>query len=183
MHFVLHFIYLDIIIEKVEQVKRKSKKTFTIADMGCGDAALAKYFAGKEDKDSVKVHSYDLVAGNEFVTQSSMDNVPLDADCCDVVVFCLSLMGINIKDCLLEANRILKKDGILLIAEVSSRFEDFSVQKFNQTLEAFNFRMQKQQFLQPNDFFVLFQGRKTDSVTKLKGLPYVTLKACRYKIR
>jgi ribosomal RNA-processing protein 8 len=174
---------LDVIIQKIEQTRPQAKKSFKIADLGCGDAQLAQHFANKPETQSIKVHSFDLIAANETVTQASMDNVPLDENSCDAVVFCLSLMGTNVKDCLLEANRILKKEGLLLIAEVSSRFDELSAQKFNQTMETFQFRMNKQQFLQPNDFFVLFQGRKIESVTKLKGLPNVTLKACRYKIR
>lgn len=42
----------------------------------------------------------------------------------DVAVFCLSLMGTNIRDFLQEANRVLKPGGLLKVAEVSSRFED-----------------------------------------------------------
>lgn len=176
---------LDVIIKKIVQSKPKSKKAFVIADMGCGDAQIAQHFANSKDEKwaNVKVHSFDLVSNNEFVTQASMHNVPLAENSCDVVVFCLSLMGINVKDCLLEANRIMKKDGTLLILEVSSRFEEIAPIKFTQILESFEFSTSKHQFLPPNDFFVFFQGRKRDNVTKLKGLPFVTLKACRYKIR
>ena len=52
-----------------------------------------------------------------------MKNVPLKDETCDIAVFCLSLMGTNLAQFLLEANRILKKDsGMLKIAEVRSRF-------------------------------------------------------------
>lgn len=72
-----------------------------IADFGCGEAKLAQ---------SVKqtVHSFDLVAENERVTACDMAHVPLQNNSIDVVVFCLSLMGTNLQDYLLEANRVLK---------------------------------------------------------------------------
>ena len=41
-----------------------------------------------------------------------------------MVVFSLSLMGTNFPDFLVEANRVLKEDGLVIIAEVLSRFED-----------------------------------------------------------
>lgn len=177
--------------------------------MGCGDARLAQYFKKycteytkemeegddliDEDEEDPKitrpkslnviVHSFDLVSTSPLVTQASMDNVPLDSGSCDIVVFSLSLMGTNIKDYLLEANRILRNNGSLLIIEVASRFEETSASKFNSLLESFNFKMSKLQFLKPNDFFVFFTGRKTETVTKLKGLPQISLKACKYKLR
>ena len=50
--------------------------------------------------------------------------MPLLDNSLDVVVFSLSLMGTNFPDFLVEANRVLRKDGIVIIAEVLSRFED-----------------------------------------------------------
>lgn len=72
-----------------------------IADFGCGEAKLAQ---------SVKqtVHSFDLVALNGLVKACDMSSVPLKSNTVDVAVFCLSLMGTNLKDYLVEANRVLK---------------------------------------------------------------------------
>ena len=42
----------------------------------------------------------------------------------DAGVFCLSLMGTNFPEFLREANRVLKRDGKLFVAEVLSRFSD-----------------------------------------------------------
>ncbi len=38
-----------------------------------------------------------------------MKNVPLNPQSCDIVVFCLSLMGTNVADFLCEAHRVLKQ--------------------------------------------------------------------------
>lgn len=48
------------------------------------------------------------MAAEECVTACDMANVPLEKNSVDVVVFCLSLMGTNLSDYILEANRILK---------------------------------------------------------------------------
>ncbi|KAG2456398.1 ARFP2 protein, partial [Polypterus senegalus] len=50
--------------------------------------------------------------------------VPLPDNSVDIVVFCLSLMGTNLCDFLVEANRVLVSNGVLKIAEVASRFND-----------------------------------------------------------
>lgn len=76
-------------------------KGHVIADFGCGEAKLAASVAQK-------VHSFDLVASNDTVTACDMSKVPLSNASVDVVVFCLSLMGTNLRDYLLEANRVLK---------------------------------------------------------------------------
>lgn len=123
--------------------KNKAKKTFNIADFGCGDAMLAKKLlqieeegsgktkkGKKDDPQSVSpfnVHSFDLVAnGNPHITPCDMANVPLDDGCVDVAVFVLALMGTNIADFIREAHRVLTRDGKLKIAEVRSRFESSS---------------------------------------------------------
>lgn len=76
-------------------------KSNVIADLGCGNAKIAQSVQNK-------VHSFDLIAGNENVVQCDMANVPLQSSSVDVVVFCLSLMGTNLRDYLFEASRLLK---------------------------------------------------------------------------
>lgn len=88
---------LDLIINRI----RKMPKSHIIADFGCGEAKLAQSV-------QQEVHSFDLVALNDFVTPCDMANVPLENSSIDVVVFCLSLMGTNLQDYILEANRVLK---------------------------------------------------------------------------
>jgi len=72
-----------------------------IADFGCGDARLAQSLPNK-------VHSFDLVALNKYVTACDMAHTPLANESVDIAVFCLSLMGTNLSDFILEANRVLK---------------------------------------------------------------------------
>ena len=72
-----------------------------IADFGCGEAKLAQSLTNK-------VYSFDFVAANDRVTKCDMKKVPLAAQTCDIVVFCLSLMGTNVTEFLCEAHRVLK---------------------------------------------------------------------------
>lgn len=74
-----------------------------MADMGCGEATLGQHVPQS------CVHSLDLVATNPRVTACDMAHTPLATASVDVVVFCLSLMGTNLKDFMVEANRVLRE--------------------------------------------------------------------------
>lgn len=54
------------------------------------------------------MHSFDFIAANDHVIACDMAHVPLKSGSVDVAVFCLSLMGTNLRDYFLEANRVLK---------------------------------------------------------------------------
>lgn len=90
-----------------------------IADLGCGDAALARALIPK----GFTVLSYDLVSDGAFVTEGDIfGHLPLpgtlpeddgakhdgEAQVVDVVVCALSLMGTNWPLCVREAWRILR---------------------------------------------------------------------------
>lgn len=105
-----------------------------VADFGCGEARLAK-----EARQST-VHSFDLVAVNERITACSMSSVPLSNESVDIVVFCLALMGTDYGAALAEARRVLKTGGIVLVAEVASRFEGIPRGEFVDAVESIGFR-------------------------------------------
>lgn len=105
-----------------------------IADLGCGEARLAKEIPQKHAK------SFDLVAANDSVTECDIADVPLPDSSVDVVVFCLSLMGTNYADFIKEARRILVPNGLMLIAEVASRFEDQDPKSFVGGVESLGFK-------------------------------------------
>ena len=90
---------VDIFITKLA-----SKEPGTVvADMGCGTAKLAKSLS-----DQLIIHSFDLSAANQYITVADISNVPLQDETVNVVVFSLSLMGVNYIDFIVEARRILK---------------------------------------------------------------------------
>lgn len=81
---------------------KKTKSSVVIADFGCGDAKLAQAFP------EVKIHSFDLVAVNKYVTPGDMAHTSLANGSVDIAIFCLSLMGTNLQSFIKEANRVLK---------------------------------------------------------------------------
>jgi len=152
----------------------KMSGTLEIADFGCGEARLAKAL-----QDSSTVHSFDLVKVNDLVTVCDFAHTPLENDSCDVVVFCLSLMGTNLKDFVKEANRVLKVGGVIKIAEVVSRFKDLSLEDFIQIMVKCGFQLKWKD--KSNDYFYLMDFKKVKEM-KSKVSDF-SLKPCVYKKR
>ena len=142
-----------------------------IADFGCGEARLAQTVPQT-------VHSFDLVAANDHVTACDMAHTPLSTGAVDVCIFCLSLMGTNISDFILEARRVLKDDGAMRICEVISRFS--SVDSFVKDVEVFGFKLQKKRTLSKMFLDLTFRAI---SPTRGHNLPQIALKPCIYKRR
>lgn len=114
---------------------RTQRHDLIIADLGCGQARLCASVP------QVGVHSFDLVVANDRVVACDIANVPLQADSVDVAVFCLSLMGTDYPRFVVEARRILRKrKGLLLVAEVASRFENHDPKPFVDGVNKLGFR-------------------------------------------
>lgn len=103
---------------------RRPNGTCTIADLGCGDAQLARGLTSSADKLNLKFLSYDLHAGNEYITKADITNLPVKEGSVDIAIFCLSLMGTNWVSFVEEAWRVLRSDGKgeCWVSEVKSRF-------------------------------------------------------------
>ncbi|KAJ3090943.1 25S rRNA (adenine645-N1)-methyltransferase [Quaeritorhiza haematococci] len=159
----------------ISHLQKKPAGT-VVADLGCGEAKIARTLMGGEGSDSNKkdakgkkrkgdttqeglgitVHSFDLVAPNKYVTVADIAKVPLSSDSVDVAIFCLSLMGTNYMDFIREAHRILKSGGELKIAEVVSRLEN--VKEFIDALSNCGFRLRSKD--DSNKMFILLEFRK-----------------------
>ncbi|KXN86393.1 25S rRNA (adenine(645)-N(1))-methyltransferase [Leucoagaricus sp. SymC.cos] len=166
-----------------------------IADLGCGDAALAKALIPR----GLNVLSYDLVSNDEYVIEADVfEHIPLpgsegsgkekttgSGQVVDVVVCALSLMGTNWPRCLREAWRILKPEGELKVAEVTSRFTD--VEEFQSLVGSIGFRFKHKD--ENNSHFTLFEfkkiARKPKNETEWAKLCSRgdILKPCEYKRR
>ncbi|KAJ4164577.1 hypothetical protein LMH87_006246 [Akanthomyces muscarius] len=96
--------------------------TCVIADLGCGDAALAQSLQTDKGKMRLDVKSYDLQSPHALVTKADIANLPLEEGSVNVAIFCLALMGTNWIDFIEEAFRILHWKGELWVAEIKSRF-------------------------------------------------------------
>ncbi|KAF9469016.1 methyltransferase-domain-containing protein [Collybia nuda] len=166
-----------------------------IADLGCGDAALARSLLPL----GMIVLSFDLMSDGKYVVEAdTCGNIPLpgseapedenshgEGHIVDVVVCALSLMGTNWPNCLREAWRILKVDGELKIAEVASRFTD--VEEFQALVGSIGFRLKLKD--DSNSHFTLFEFKKVSRKGKSEGewakvLSRASiLKPCEYKRR
>ncbi|KAI5188527.1 ribosomal RNA-processing protein 8 [Nematocida sp. AWRm77] len=151
----------------------KMDANLVIADLGCGEAEIAKKFRTR------KVHSFDLVApkDNKYVVEADIRKLPLEKNSVDVVVICLALMDENAAPYIEEAFRILKPDGMLKIAEIRSRIG--KIDHFIKPLEVHGFSILRKDL--ESNFFCFFDFKKT--TRKSKTLPPVPLKSCVYKKR
>ncbi|XP_013770114.1 ribosomal RNA-processing protein 8 [Pundamilia nyererei] len=159
---------VDAIISYIQ----KKPSSLVVADFGCGDCKIARSVKNK-------VHSFDLAATCELVTVCDMAHVPLNDASVDLAVFCLSLMGTNLADFLAEANRVLKKRGVLKIAEVASRFDN--VRNFITALSSLGFKMVSKDT--ENSHFYSFEFAKTGKTPENLKKVGLQLKPCLYKKR
>eukprot|EP00762_Andalucia_godoyi_P000339 ANDGO_03121.mRNA.2 Ribosomal RNA-processing protein 8 len=150
-------------------------QTLVVADLGCGTAQLALQVPQT-------VHSFDMVAANERIQVADMANVPLKSASVDVCVYCLSLMGTNVVDFITEARRILKVGGKVLVAEVSSRFEN--PRGFVKQIEDLGFKVLKQDLSGSFFFFFEFEkiAQRSSSLSSAEDVS-IHLKPCLYKKR
>lgn len=149
----------------------------TIGDFGCGDALVARSLPDRT------VHSFDLVATNEFVTACNMLKVPLADGVLDAAVFCLSLMGRDWPMFVLEATRCLKTGGVLKVVEVASRLSD--VPAFLKFICSYGYRV-RHYSAQAGDFFVSFEfelGARAQPAGAALERGSRLLSACLYKHR
>lgn len=166
-------------------------RRWVVADMGCGDAALAAAVPQR-------VHSFDLVSTAPGVVACNMAAVPLPPCSVDVVVFCLSLMGVDYGTFVEEAARLLRPCGIVWIAEVASRFVD---ERGASVLNAFLAAARARGLTTvhrdaSNPYFILLRlakegpqregphdGAAAAERRPRKSVPWPTLRACLYKKR
>ena len=163
---------VDLIIDALAEYPPNAQ----VADFGCGDAAVAQ-----SPRLSCAVHSFDLVAKNEFVTAADMAAVPLPAGGCTAAVFCLALMGTNYIEFVAEAHRVLKPGGLMHIAEGRSRIEDLPA--FERGISSVGFRKKSRDM--SNTMFVLYEFERQGGppVRDRKRLTAPPLQACAYKRR
>ncbi|CAF2614147.1 unnamed protein product [Rotaria sp. Silwood2] len=160
---------------------RKRSSNLVIVDMGCGDARLA----GTLKSTHPNIHSFDLVALNEYVQVCDIAHTPLKNNSVDIVIFCLSLMGTNLTDFIHEAHRILRLRGTMKIVEIASRFEN-QPQKFIRKIESIGFQCSKTNSLDDKTksstkYFYTFDFVKTTDQIKSKSI--LTLAPCLHKKR
>lgn len=158
----------DLIITKIEESEMSDAK---IADLGCGDAYISTKFTN--------VKSFDKYPINNNVIQCDLSEVKAEDEEFDIVISCLSLMMKYITKVLKEVNRILKKDGLFYLSEVTSRIRN--IKKFIDDVEKFGFKLHEVNT--KNTHFTSFIFKKTKNFVLSKKTPTVTLEPCLYKKR
>jgi hypothetical protein len=111
---------------------RKRAPGQTVADLGCGEMLLDTTLNGYHT-----VLGFDHVALDERVTACDIAALPQEDESVDAAVLSLALMGANCANYIKEAQRILRIDGQLWIAETANRVED--VEAFCTSVERFGF--------------------------------------------
>ncbi|XP_003781089.1 ribosomal RNA-processing protein 8 [Otolemur garnettii] len=161
-------------VDRIAKDLRQRPATLVVADFGCGDCRLASSIRNP-------VHCFDLASLDPRVTVCDMAQVPLEDESVDVAVFCLSLMGTNIRDFLEEANRVLKPGGLLKVAEVSSRFEDVRI--FLGAVSKLGFKVISKDLTNSHFFLFDFQKTGTPRIGPKAQLSGLKLQPCLYKRR
>ncbi|UYV65760.1 K02A2.6-like [Cordylochernes scorpioides] len=160
-------------IDKIIKILNSRSGNQVIADFGCGDAKIAHRFPKRT------VHSFDLHALNDKVTACNMVDVPLTKKSVDIAVYCLALMPTSVTDHILEACRVLKTGGLLIIAELTSRLEK---QNFVTKMKKYGFQLEKKEAI--SKIFTLLRFTKTQGKAPPKeALPDLTLLPFMYKKR
>ncbi|KAM0672874.1 putative methyltransferase [Ordospora colligata] len=158
---------LDVIIQRI----KKMNSELAIADIGCGEARIAKEFKN--------VVSLDIHPVTSDVVHCDMSKkIPLDDESMDVAVCCLSMMMSNITSATREVNRILKKEGYWYVAEVRSRIE--SVNMLGKRFESFGFDVEYVDVTSKQ--FVLYVLKKRELLNNRRKKP-ILLIPCMYKKR
>ena len=158
---------------------RARPREWRVADLGCGDAALAAAVPQT-------VHSFDLMAVVPGVIACNMADLPLAPASVEVAVFCLSLMGTDYGLFLEEAARVLTPTGFLWIAEVQSRFMDGEgrsvADEFVAAVEELGFSLRRRDGSNSHFLVLEFQGLKGRG-KRARASEWPPLRACQYKKR
>lgn len=150
-----------------------------VVDLGAGEAGLARQLVPA----GVHVLSYDLVDSADGwvrgVDAARLNALPLpgthepmgvrwsDAQngaVVDAAVFCLSLMGTNWLEMIIEARRVLRENGELVIAEVTSRFGPEGAGSFTGLVRSVGFELDWEDTTD-NTHFALFKFTKRSRYT------------------
>jgi len=107
-----------------EQIRKLSNlDNQTVLEIGCGDGRISKYLIKKTDnligvdpdEKKIKEAQVNILKGKFLI--GSGENLNFSNEFFDLVIFTLSLHHQDSKKALREANRVLKKDGLILVIE------------------------------------------------------------------
>ncbi|SBT71027.1 ribosomal RNA-processing protein 8, putative [Plasmodium malariae] len=145
----------------VNDIIKYLRKNFTkidkIADLGCGEAEIAKTLSGWS------ISSFDLIKFNEYVTACNITHLPLSNNSQDCIIICLSLMNTDWPKIIFESVRCLKKKATLIIADVVSRFTNYKA--FVKFMSNVGCTLSNQVNLDNFFYIFFFENNKKDNVS------------------
>lgn len=156
--------------------------SWQIADMGAGDAQIARALTDTNQPRQYKVHSFDLCSSCELVTACDMAHTPLADNSIEICIFSLSLMATDWLMYIAEAHRILKPKRLLKIVEVRSRLPN--PRRFAEVIEGVGFTLDWYDVV--GSYFVAFDFiRNEESAPNMEPVHYPAdvLQPCLYKRR
>ncbi|KAK8811358.1 hypothetical protein WA158_003092 [Blastocystis sp. Blastoise] len=165
---------VDIFIKKLKKLTPKKD----VGDFGCGDAYIYQKVKNH------KIYSFDLISKKDYVIECDIAHVPRGDKSLDICIYCLSLMGTNWSDFIVEARRLLRDKGQLWIAEVRSRFDIEEIggdEGFVSIIEQLGFKLMNKDI--SNDYFGVFYFVKMNNATTCDSSEIPSLKPCLYKKR
>ncbi|SOV14261.1 rRNA processing and telomere maintaining methyltransferase, putative [Plasmodium gaboni] len=164
----------------IKHLKKNFNMNNKIADLGCGEAEIAKTLDGWD------IISFDLIQYNHYVTPCNITQLPLNNNSYDCFVLSLSLMNTDWPKIIFESVRCLKKGASLIIAEVVSRFTNYKA--FIKFMNNVGFKLSNK--INLDDFFYVFFFEKNQEIdisssTNEKRIKKVSslLTPCIYKRR
>lgn len=104
-----------------ELCKLKTKRPYTVLDLGCGKAHINNYF--KNDR-RFNFTNYDHISFQENVNVCDISKLPDEDDSVEICILSLALWGSNCTDYLKEAHRVLASHGSLYIIEPTKRWSE-----------------------------------------------------------
>ncbi|SOV14392.1 rRNA processing and telomere maintaining methyltransferase, putative [Plasmodium sp. gorilla clade G2] len=164
----------------IKHLKKNFNMNNKIADLGCGEAEIARTLDGWD------IISFDLIQYNDYITPCNITQLPLNNNSYDCFVLSLSLMNTDWPKIIFESVRCLKKGASLIIAEVVSRFTNYKA--FIKFMNNVGFKLSNK--INLDDFFYVFFFEKNQDVdisssTNEKRIKKVSslLTPCIYKRR
>lgn len=158
--------------------KRPIQK-WRFADVGCGKEPLLKTKLPKK----ARVTSFDIISTHKDIVEANMEQLPVPDEMFNCLIFSLSLMAKNLGKVIIEAKRVLKLNGSILIVEVTSRFSG-KEKKFTAKLERLGFKQKSMKSIPPNGYFTFFHFSKIDNKFDYPSSHLnIELRPCTYKAR
>jgi ribosomal RNA-processing protein 8 len=111
----------DIPVNKIiNHLNEKSKYKLKILDLGCGRNLIKDKF---KSNPKFNIIGYDHISYNGSIAVD-ISKLPDEDESIDICIFSQSLMGSNWREYLIDAQRVLKYNGEMIISESIDRIDD-----------------------------------------------------------